>query len=222
MIPFTPSGFGSVATFVLIVLAIIVAFLVAIQQAYHTDPVSGRRALRISAFGLGLWLGALSVLVASGRMTSLPLSGLPIFSERFRDQHRHGSLAARPADCSRRALERARRVSGIPVATRAGPAPVGQQRDHPRNNDVDRPELGHHLGHRCARRCSSRQSAPWIAWAANLIGFLLLLNVIRVAILSSPLPFAWNVQPPLLLALHLPYAYIGRSASAAPWPDTSY
>lgn len=32
----------------------------------------------------------------------------------------------------------------------------------------------------------------------------------RVAIMSSPLPFAWGPQPPpLLLALHLPYALIG-------------
>jgi hypothetical protein len=48
-----------------------------------------------------------------------------------------------------------------------------------------------------------------IAWAANIIGSVLLLNVIRVAVLSSPLPFAWNVTPPLLLAFHLPYALIG-------------
>ena len=79
MSAFTPAGFGSVATFVLIVVAVIVAFLAAIQRAYRTDPVAGRRVLRISAFVLGLWLGALSVLVASGRMALLPLSGLPIF-----------------------------------------------------------------------------------------------------------------------------------------------
>jgi hypothetical protein len=47
-----------------------------------------------------------------------------------------------------------------------------------------------------------------LAWAFNLIGFCLLLNVIRVAILSSPLPFAWGTEPPLLLVMHLPYALI--------------
>ncbi len=46
------------------------------------------------------------------------------------------------------------------------------------------------------------------AWIANVIGFLLLLNVGRVALLSSPLPFAWPVEPPLQLAFHLPYALI--------------
>ncbi len=57
-------------------------------------------------------------------------------------------------------------------------------------------------------------AAPWaatsrrVAWTANLIGIVLLLNVMRVAIMSSPLPFAWNVTPPLQLAFHLPYALI--------------
>lgn len=50
------------------------------------------------------------------------------------------------------------------------------------------------------------------AWAFNLIGSLLLLNVIRVVILSSPFPFAWpstiGLQPPLLLALYLPFTWI--------------
>ena len=43
----------------------------------------------------------------------------------------------------------------------------------------------------------------------NIIGFLLLMNVMRVAMMSSPLPFAWGVQPTLQLVLHLPYAWIG-------------
>jgi hypothetical protein len=47
-----------------------------------------------------------------------------------------------------------------------------------------------------------------LAWAVNVLGMVLLANVMRVAVLSSPLPFAWPVSPPLLLALHLPYAFI--------------
>lgn len=49
---------------------------------------------------------------------------------------------------------------------------------------------------------------PQLAWFANTVGFVLLLNVIRVAIFSSPLPFAWDVEPKLVLAFHLPYAWI--------------
>jgi hypothetical protein len=56
--------------------------------------------------------------------------------------------------------------------------------------------------------------APWCArwrgaaWIFNVLGLGLLLNVARVAVMSSPLPFAWGVQPPLQLAFHLPYALI--------------
>lgn len=47
-----------------------------------------------------------------------------------------------------------------------------------------------------------------LAWVANLVGIVLLANVARVAMLSSPLPFAWPVEPPLQLLFHLPYALI--------------
>ncbi|MBS0659037.1 MAG: hypothetical protein JSR82_12420 [Verrucomicrobia bacterium] len=46
------------------------------------------------------------------------------------------------------------------------------------------------------------------AWLANALGFALLLNVMRVAVLSSPLPFAWGQDPPLLLIFYLPHAFI--------------
>jgi hypothetical protein len=56
-------------------------------------------------------------------------------------------------------------------------------------------------------RASSRGRA--VGWTFNLIGLALLLNVMRVAVMSSPLPFAWkDVEPPLQLALHFPYALI--------------
>lgn len=48
----------------------------------------------------------------------------------------------------------------------------------------------------------------WLAWAFNAIGILLLLNVVRVALMSSPVPFGWNVEPPLELIVRLPYAFI--------------
>jgi hypothetical protein len=50
--------------------------------------------------------------------------------------------------------------------------------------------------------------SPAAAWLANATGLVLLFNVGRVAVLSSPVPFGWQVTPPLLLAFHLPYALI--------------
>ena len=48
-----------------------------------------------------------------------------------------------------------------------------------------------------------------VAWIGNIVGFVLLLNVGRVAVLSAPVPFGWpDVTPKLLLPFHLPYALI--------------
>ncbi|MEZ6138666.1 MAG: hypothetical protein R3C53_27595 [Pirellulaceae bacterium] len=55
---------------------------------------------------------------------------------------------------------------------------------------------------------------PWatryraLAWTANIVGIVLLVNVGRVAMLSSPVPFGWDVTPKLELVAHLPYAFI--------------
>ena len=48
-----------------------------------------------------------------------------------------------------------------------------------------------------------------LAIGVNLVGFLLLMNVVRVVVLSSPLPFGWRLERPLLLVAHFPYALIG-------------
>ena len=47
-----------------------------------------------------------------------------------------------------------------------------------------------------------------LAWIANVVGIVLLVNVVRVAILSSPVPFGWDLEPKLELIAYLPYAFI--------------
>ncbi len=56
--------------------------------------------------------------------------------------------------------------------------------------------------------CTLVSKRPWLAWVFNVVGIVLLLNVARVAIMSSPVPFGWQVEPPLELIAYLPYAYI--------------
>lgn len=48
------------------------------------------------------------------------------------------------------------------------------------------------------------------AWAANSVGLLLLLNVMRIAVTSGPLPMlrTFMNHPPLLLVCYLPYGWI--------------
>lgn len=49
----------------------------------------------------------------------------------------------------------------------------------------------------------------WAAITAQMVGFMLLLNVIRVVLMSSPLPFAWQLKNPILLLAFFPYVLIG-------------
>jgi hypothetical protein len=56
--------------------------------------------------------------------------------------------------------------------------------------------------------CLFVNKRQWLAWFFNVTGIILLLNVGRVAVMSSPVPFGWKVDPPLELILFLPYAYI--------------
>lgn len=48
-----------------------------------------------------------------------------------------------------------------------------------------------------------------VAMVVNRMGFILLLNVIRVVVMSSPLPIAWPLERPLLLVAYFPYNLIG-------------
>ncbi len=203
---FTPASSGSVIVFLALVAFVIVAFLVATHRAF-----GGRLTpTLIVALGLGVWLGALSALVASGRMASLPLGGMPFFFGGV-------LLVSTLAGLSTLGGRMAKAVPlGALVAFQAFRLPL---------------EL---VLHEWARQGTIPGTMTWtgqnwdivagtvallatpfatrrrgIAWGANLVGLLLLLNVMRVAILSSPLPFGWGQQPPLLLAWHLPYALIG-------------
>lgn len=47
------------------------------------------------------------------------------------------------------------------------------------------------------------------AWVVQMIGFILLINVFRVVIFSSPVPFAWPLEQPIQLIGYMPYALIG-------------
>lgn len=203
---FQPASSGSVAAFAAIVAAIIFAFLLAAQRAF-----AGQRGkLLATALGFGAWIGLLSGLVASGRLESLPLHGLPLFFGGVllvSVGTGLSSLGTRFADTVPLAALVAFQTFRLPLElvlhawARQGTIPetmtwTGQ------NWDIVSGLVALLAAPFVARRRG-------VAWGVNLVGAVLLLNVIRVALLSSPLPFGWGQQPPLLLALHLPYALIG-------------
>ena len=203
--PFHPASAGSLTAFVFIVVAVVAALLWAVHHSYRSG-----RAVAFATVVLAAWLGGLSLLIASGRMTSLPLSGLPFF---------FGSILA---ICVGLGLSQigAQIAAVVPLAALVGFQAFRLPLElvlHAWAAQGTIPETMTWTGQNwdIVSGITALVCAPlagrWRVAArfANIVGLALLVNVIRVAIMSSPFPFAWGQQPPLLLALHLPYALIG-------------
>jgi len=201
---FVPASAGSVLAFRLIVVAVGGAFLWSVLRTYGRG-----RVVVITFTVLTVWLGALTALVASGKMPFLPLNGLPVF---------FGSMLV---ICIAAALSPfgQRLATSVPLAALVGFQAFRLPLElvlHEWAAQGTIPNTMTWTGQNwdiisgiTALLCApfaSRYSAA--ARLANVVGLALLLNVMRVAVMSSPLPFGWGQQPPLLLALHYPYFLI--------------
>lgn len=202
---FIPASAPSLAAFNGIVAAVLAALLWALHHTYCSARVTGLAALAVAG-----WLGALALLVASGRMTSLPLNGLLFF---------FGPILVVSVGLALSPVGR-RLAMGVPLAALVAFQAFRLPLELVLHSWVAQgtiPETMTWSGQNwdiisgitalaCAPLANRFRGA---ARLANIVGLALLLNVMRVAILSSPVPFGWDVQPPLLLAFHLPYALIG-------------
>jgi hypothetical protein len=207
---FKPASLASVAVFVGIVAFVVIAFLWAVHHAGRDAGPRGRTIfLRTTAF-TATWLLLVCAVVASGAMLRMPFAGLPLF---------FGAVLTVSVAVGLSPLG-GRMAALVPLTALVGfqafrlPLELvlhawGEQGTIPltmtwrgRNWDIVSGLVA-----LAAMPFASRHRA--VAWIANLVGGALLLNVLRVAVMSSPLPFAWQVTPPLLLALNLPYALIG-------------
>jgi hypothetical protein len=201
---FTPAPDGSVAAFVAIVIAVVVAFIWAVRRAYGRDRST--TAILISS---AAYLLLLSAIVALDVLERLPLNGLPFF---------FGAVLIVSVAAGLSSLG-TRLAAAVPltalVAFQAFRLPL-ELVLHAWVEHGTIPATMTWTGQNwdivsgvaaVAAAPFARRSA--VAWTANLVGAILLANVVRVAVLSSPLPIGWHVSPPLLLALHLPYALIG-------------
>lgn len=201
---FTPASGPSIVAFGAIVLAVLFALTWAIRHAYQSF-----KATALYGVLLGIWLGIHCALVVSGRLPSLPLGGLPfVFAPTLAIWI---ALALSPVG--------RRLAATIPLSALVGfqafrlPLELvlhgwatqgvipGTMTWTGQNWDI----ISGIVALACAPLTIRYRQAARIA---NLIGFALLLNVMRVALLSSPLPFGWGQQPPLLLAYHFPYTLI--------------
>lgn len=203
---FHPASPGSVFAFVAIVAAVIATFFWAIKRAYREDV----RAMVYARVGVIGWLGALGAVVASGRLAALPMHGLPFF---------FGSILVVSVGLGLSPVG-ARLAAGVPLAALVGfqafrlPLELvlhewAAQGTIPGTMTWTGQNWDIVSGIVALLAAPLAGRYPGAARIANIIGGALLLNVIRVAVMSSPLPFGWGQQPPLLLALHLPYALIG-------------
>jgi hypothetical protein len=208
---FVPGSSGSVAAFVGVVAGVLVAFLAGVHRAWtRTGGQAGRATALVAGASLA-WLGLLSAGVASGAVISAPMPGLPIFF----GVSLGGGLAI--------GLSRlgGRLAQGLTLTALVGfqgfrlPLELilhawGESGTIPMTMTWEGSNLDVVSG-ALALLCAPLVGR-WrgVAWLANVVGFVLLVNVGRVAILSSPLPFAWpDVSPRLALGMVLPYAWIG-------------
>jgi hypothetical protein len=215
-VDFVPASARSVLAFEAVLSAVGAMVLAAIHfSSLRLGAPAVRRTSR-AALALAAWLGGCALVVGSGVLSTHPMPALPLYMAVNNLVALGLGLSAVGGWLSR----------GLPLA-----ALVAFQgfrlplelvlHDWARQGTI--PETMTYSGQNLdilsglcalvAAPLASRSRAA--AWIANLVGCALLANVARVAILSSPLPFAWAVTPRLRLAEHLPYALIVPLAVSA-------
>jgi len=206
---FAPASTASVRAFMVVVIAVLVAFVVGVRSAYAGEGARGRRVTKRAALGVAVWIAFVAIMVGSGALRARPLGGFPqFFGAVFLVGVATGlsPLSARLATLPLWALvgfQAFRLPLELVLHSWAAQGTVPDTMTWSGQNwDI-------------VSGIVALAAAPWadrhraIAWIANGVGVVLLLNVMRVAALSSPLSFGWHVTPPLLVAWHLPYALIG-------------
>lgn len=204
-----PAPSATVAAFVALCIAIIGALLAGVRHSERRDGAkSGSRVVPVT-MGLMVWLGALAVIVLSGFVEASPMPRLPVTFIAI-------MLVSVGAGFSRVGGWLA---SSVPLAALVGFQAFRLPLElilHAWAKSGTIPETMTWTGRNwdivsgvtaIVAAGFVGRSRGW-AWLMSFVGIALLVNVARVAILSSPLPFAWPVTPPLLLAFHLPYALI--------------
>jgi hypothetical protein len=172
-------------------------------------PASAFRRSTMAATGTAIWLFAVAAVVRSGVLSEAPMPRLPLF------------LAGCNAMGVAVALSPVGRwlASGISIPTlvlfQAFRLPLELiLHDWVRQGAIPETMTWTGSNFDVATGVFALTTAPLAgrsrlaAWIANVVGFVLLLNVLRVALLSAPLPFAWPLAQPLVLAFHLPFAWI--------------
>ena len=204
---FQPASSMSLAAFLAICAAVVIAFLAAVWYSARREGATKWLRTAAAAFGLMAWLGIVSSLVASGWLAAdtgrIPLfvaaTMLVVVAAGVSRVGRWLASATIPALVLFQAFRLPLELV-LHAWVRQGVIPETMTWTGA-NWDI----VAGSLAILFAPLSRGGRSAAWIF---NAIGFGLLLNVMRVAILSSPLPFAWPVEPKLALILYFPYVLI--------------
>ena len=195
--------------FLAIVVAVLAAFVGAARRGAAADGVPvGARTVRL-AIGALLWLSLLGAVVASGAVARQPMPMILVILAASNAMALAVGLSPLGGSIAR----------GVPlgalVAFQGFRLPLELVlHDWVRQGSIPATMTWSGSNFDIVSGIVALAAAPFAArsraaaWVANLVGIVLLANVGRGALLSSPLPFAWHVEPPLLLAAHLPYALI--------------
>jgi hypothetical protein len=204
---FKPASAASLLAFLIICAAVVAAFLGGVWLSARRESVRPLRRTILAAVGTALWLAAICLIVESGwlrgdqRRLLFFAAGMNAvcLAVGLSPVGRWLSLLSLPALVAfqgfRLPLEL---VLHSWVAQGVIPETMTWSG---RNWDI----ISGVLALVAALFC--RRSIVW-AWIANLVGLVLLVNVMRVAVLSSAVSFGWPVTPKLELIYHLPYALI--------------
>jgi hypothetical protein len=206
---FTPGSDASVAAFLAIVIAVLVVVFAGVRSAARRAGEPVGRWTAVVAVVLAVWLAGTSVPVVAGALSGEPLPALPLY---------FGGLLAGATVFAfspiGRLLARATPLGAL-VGFHAFRLPLelvlhawaahgtvpGTMTWTGQNVDIATGVLALVCAPFAAR---SRA----VAWAFQLLGLALLVNVLRLVVLSSPPPLGQGVEPPLELVRHMPYALI--------------
>lgn len=206
---FQPASNLSVVTFCLIVLAVFLFLVGGVYLGAKKNGESGERLAVLTFFLILIFGAGLTLLSRSGLLLAKPVPGFPIFfglvflgAVTFAFSKLGNQLMTLSAS-SLVLFQSFRLPLEIVLHTWAREGTIPETMSwNGQNWDIITGIVSLLLGLFADRSYK-------ITWVANIVGSVLLLNVIRVAVMSSPLPFAWDLDRPLLLAAHFPYLLIG-------------
>ena len=204
---FQPASAASLLAFLLICATVVTAFLAGVWVSARRDSVNPLRRTLLVAIGAVLWLSAVCLIVQSGWLRGdqrrllvfAAATNALILGVGLSPAGRWLSLLPLPALV---AFQGFRLPLELVLHSWVAQGVIPSTMTWSGNNwDIISGVLALIVAPFC------RRSIVW-PWIANAVGLVLLGNVMRVAVLSSPVSFGWSITPKLELIYHIPYAMI--------------